>query len=739
MRAAVAAVLFLVPLAVQAQGRIIPRPCPQPIRQCVPIAGAQVERVSSEVRATLADGVLGLEIEEEFVNRGGLIGEADYLFPLPAGAAFQDLALEINGEMVSGETMDAREARRIYEEIVRRQKDPALVEWMGQGLLRTRIFPIAPGERKRVQVRYQMVARREGEALRIDHFRGRGAQHVRDDARRDAAGRVRFTLSYPRSPEYGRAYSPTHELRFDDEGRRRVAEVRGDARDVTILVPVRRGRRAAITMLPHAPGRDDGFALITLAPPALPPRVTPRDVTFVLDISGSMRGRKMEQARAAGKQLLASLAPGDRFRIIDFASSVGEFRDTFVPATREHLRDAEEYLEGLEPGGSTNISDALEAALDESHNENGRLAMVLFVTDGEPTVGVRDPEAIAARATRIRGGARVFTFGLGADVNVALLEQLALGGRGTATFVRPDESPERAVEIVASRLTSPVATSVRLRTDGVRLRAVHPAGPYDLFAGQDLVVLARYDGTGRTRLRFEGTTADGPVSWETVVDFPDRTRANGFVPRLWATQRVGWLAAEKRANGGSSEIDAEIRELGERYGIPTEFTSYFVPEPGLMAQIGRPRPASPGGRRDGRAADAPPAQASESEARRERFEAARASAGQRDAMSLQAVTLMVDSLAATSGGEVRQAGDRTFVLRDGVWTDGIERPGADVVRVQAYSRAYFALLERLPQLADAVSLGERVRIAGRSVILEVSPDGVEQLSDAALRRIVASW
>src|SRR5690606_1753479 len=461
-------------------------------------------------------------------------------------------------------------------------------------------------------------------------------------------------------------------------------------------------------------------------------------VTFVLDISGSMRGRKMEQARAAGKQLLASLAPRDRFRIIDFASSVGEFRDTFVPATRENLREAEDYLDDLEPGGSTNISDALEAALDDAHDGSGRLAMVLFVTDGEPTVGVRDPEAIAARAGRIRGAARVFTFGLGADVNVALLEQLALGGRGTATFVRPDESPERAVEVVASRLTSPVATSVRLRSDGVRLRAVHPAGPYDLFAGQDLVVLARYDGTGRARLRFEGTTADGPVSWEAVVDFPDRTRANGFVPRLWAMQRVGWLAAEKRANGGSSEIDAEIRELGERYGIPTEFTSYFVPEPGLMAQIG-PRTVPAGVRRDGGAAQAPPAPATESDARQRRFEAARASAGQRDAMSLQAVTLMVDSLAVKSGGVIRQAGDRTFVLRDGVWSDGIERPDAEVVRVRAYSGAYFAILERLPQLADAMSLGERVRIAGRGVILEVSPTGVEQLSDAELRRIVASW
>ena len=733
MRALLAVLPLVLPAALHAQGRIIPRPCPEPVPRCAPVVGGQVERVRSDVRVRLADGVLSYDIEEEFINRGGMLGEADYLFPLPAGAAFQDLALEINGEMVTGETMDAREARRIYEEIVRRQKDPALVEWMGHGLLRTRIFPIAPGERKRVQVRYQMVAQREGDALRVDHFRG-AAQQPGRDAPRTAGGRVSMTLTYPRSAELGRAYSPTHDLRLEERDREITAETRGDAREVTILVPVRRGREAAITVLPHAPGRDDGFALITLAPPALPPRSTPRDVTFVLDISGSMRGAKMTQARAAGKELLATLAERDRFRIIDFASSVGEFRATYVPATRANLRAAEEYLDALQPGGSTNISGALEAALDGVRSAPDRLPVVLFVTDGEPTVGERDPAAIAARATALRGGARVFTFGLGADVNVALLEQLALGGSGTATFVRPDESTERAVDVVASRLTSPVATALRLRADGVRLHGLHPAGPYDLFAGQDLVVLARYGGSGAATIRFEGTTADGPVVWEARAEFPERTRDNGFVPRLWATQRVGWLAAEKRTSGGSAEIDAEIRELGERYGIPTEFTSYFVPEPGLMADLrGQGRVAG------GAASPANAAPPPEAMVRRERFESARAASEQRQARTLTAIEIPAQQQDGSAGGGVRQAANRTFVLRDGVWSDGIERAGARVVRVQAYSAAYFALIERLPELGEAFSLGDRIRIAGRQVVLEVAADGAEHLTDMELRRIVASW
>ena len=150
-------------------------------------------RTRSDVRVELADRVLRYEVEERFVNRGASVGEADYLFPLPANAAFQDLKLSINGELVSGETMNAGEARRIYENIVRSQRDPALVEWMGHGLLRARIFPLNPGEEKRIVVRFQSVAPREGDALRVDYFRGARARRDRPSA---TTARSSFTLSY---------------------------------------------------------------------------------------------------------------------------------------------------------------------------------------------------------------------------------------------------------------------------------------------------------------------------------------------------------------------------------------------------------------------------------------------------------------------------------------------------------------------------------------------------------------
>jgi Ca-activated chloride channel family protein len=720
-------------------------PCQRPICQ---IQSPCVFRQSSDVRVELVDRVLRYEVTETFVNRGNRVGEADFMFPLPKGAAFQDLKLSINGEMVAGETMNANQARQIYEEIVRRQRDPALLEWMGYGLLRARIFPIAPGEQKKVVVRFQTVAEREGDALRVDYFRGmRNAQR---ELSRQPEGRTSFVLTYPDEPMYGRAYSPTHSLyeggylrdRDDSEDRSFASNIRSSMRrvevreatgEVTILIPIRRSTSAAISVLANAPGNGDGFALITLSPPSVRPRPVPRDLTFVIDISGSMSGQKIEQARAAGKQILGTLSPMDRFRLIDFSSDVRTFRDGYSAATGENVRAAERYLDQLEAQGSTNISGALGEALSASV-QPGRLPIILFLTDGQPTVGERDASVIASNVAKQRGSRRLFTFGVGADLNVSLIEQLAIEGRGTASFVRPEESVERAVGIVASRLTSPLVTDVRVHGDGVRLLKMHPSGPVDIFAGEDLVILARYSGSGDAFVRFDGQTTNGPVSWSSRVSFPDRSRENPFVARLWATQRVGYLSAEKRKHGGSQEIDDEIRDLGERFGIPTEFSSYLVVEPGMN----RPsrRDIGAGGVQLNSVVTTGVASASAPAA--VQFEAAKTAAAQRSVTSLSMAD-EADFSGARQGANVTRVGNVTFVLRDSVWTDVRYQRTGTVLRVKPFSDAYFKLVEMVPDLREAFSVGERVIVAGHSMAIELTPTGKESLTDRDVTLVRDRW
>ncbi len=778
--------LALWPESASAQGRVIPRPCTRPVpprctpnMDCgvamIPCPVVPIERISSDVQANLEGGgrVVRYEITEKFVNRGPGLGEADYIFPLPNGAAFEDLRLEINGELVSGETLPADKARQIYEDIVRRQRDPALVEWIGYGLVRARIFPLPTGQEKRVVVRFRSVVRREGSALRVDYARGTDpgqrtpvvmpATTERNDDDERTTGWSRFTLTIPRGADYGEPYSPTHALRIRDRGDKREVRASGTAGNITVLLPLRRPNEPSITVVAHAPDREHGYALIAISPPAARTRALPRDLTFVVDVSGSMRGQKMEQAKAAGHAVLASLVRGDRFRLIDFSTDVHTYRDGFIPATRENIRAANRYIDGLRAEGSTNISGALEEALDVdvTPTRGGRLErmpFVVFVTDGEPTVGERNPDLIAAMAARLRNEARVFTFGVGAEIHAGLIEQLALEGRGTAHFVSGNESVERAVSLLAQRLTSPVLSNVRVRAEGVRLTNLHPVLPIDLFAGQDLVLLARYDGSGEARIQVETDSPDGRLTWTRDVRFPGRENDNAFVGRLWAAQRLGWLAAEKRKRGGSTELDAEIKSLGEKFGIPTEFSSYLVLEPGMtvaadMRRDAAMRPA---------AANAAPGRANEERARRlgespvalqsvvvtgtasggdrkeQEFAAAKQAAQQRDAKSL------ADVDAASQVGDelqknMRQVEQRTFKLVNGVWTDVRQTPTMRTVQVKPFSPLYFELVQQLKGLGATLALGERVVVAGRAVAIEFTTVGLERMSDSDLRGVVAAW
>ena len=736
-------ILSAVPALLSAQGSLIPRPCARICPAdgpCMPCRGGDpsVVKQSSHIRADLVDRVIRYEVTETFVNRGGRVGEADYIFPLPKGAAFQDLKLSIDGQMVAGETMNAQQARGIYEEIVRRQRDPALVEWMGYGMLRARIFPINPGEVKKVVVRFQMVAEREGDALRVDYFQGRQTggnafAFVRDRDEDDREPRSSFALTYPTSGLYGTPYSPTHSLSTTTRGGRREVHVEGNASEVTVLIPIRKSSEPSISVLTYAPRSEDGFALITLSPPAMSVRPTPRDVTLVLDVSGSMAGVKIRQARDAGRQVLATLSESDRFKIIDFSTDVRSFREEFVRATRENIAAATKYLQSLDASGSTNISGALDAAL-EGNTPSGRLGLVLFMTDGEATVGERNPEVIATRVDRKRGDRRIFSFGVGADLNAALIERLALEGRGTAQFVRPEESVERAVSIVASRLSTPIVTNLKVYADGVRLLKGQPTQAADVFAGQDFVMLTRYDGSGSVRLRFEGQTSNGPIEWTSRAEFPASMRENQFIARLWATQRVGYLAAEKRKNGQSREIDNEIRELGEKYSIPTEFTSYLVVEPQMNTRV-LSAPVSVSaqnaviGSVNGAAASAPPPAADA------RFEAARESAKRRAATSLAAA----DEADFSRRADVRRAGSRTFTLSSGKWTDQRKADSLRLVKIKSFSEAYFKLMETIPELKEVFALGDKVIVSGRDVRIEIGESGMETLNDTELKRIQSAW
>ncbi|MGH7527210.1 MAG: VIT domain-containing protein, partial [Gemmatimonadales bacterium] len=340
---------LLTPPALLAQGWIDLERRPE-----LTVLPGPVVRVGSEVRISLDGRVAQVAVEEHFRNTGGSVAEGSYLYPLPGEAVFTNFSLWQGDQELRGETMNAEQARRIYEEIVRRRKDPALLTLAGHGLVRAQVFPIQAGETRKVALRYTQLLGRSGDALRLRYALGlRGPE-----------GTTNLRVTVVGSLAHGTPYSPTHQIESRTVGGRLELTVSpGAGGDVELFLPLRRGI-AGTSLVTHAPAGEDGYFMLLLAPAAAEQATAvARDLALVVDVSGSMSGAKLEQARAALQQALGTLGSGDRFRLIAFSSAVRPFRPDLVPATRENLAQAREFIAALGAEGGTNIAGALDAAL----------------------------------------------------------------------------------------------------------------------------------------------------------------------------------------------------------------------------------------------------------------------------------------------------------------------------------------------------------------------------------------
>src|SRR6266704_614378 len=341
-----------------------------------------------------------------------------------------------------------------------------------------------------------------------------------------------------------------------------------------------------MSVVSDQPAGEDGYFMLLLAPGrATTTETLRRDVVAVLDVSGSMSGEKLDQAKAALTALLGTLRPTDRFRVITFGSSVRRYAPDWTGVSGDHVRAAQDWVRQLVADGGTNIAGALSEAF-AAPPADGALGVVVFLTDGMPTVGETDPERIAEQADHGRGAFRLFTFGIGYDVNTYVLDRLTERARGVTEYVRPGGDIEQAVGALAAKVSSPVLTDLALRAEGMELYDVQPQSLPDLFAGDELVVFGRFRGTGGT----EGTGAVAVTGRRNGREERFTTNAGGgeqstndYISQLWAARKAGALSREIRLHGPNPEVVSELKRLALRYGILTEYTSYLVQEPNQVA------------------------------------------------------------------------------------------------------------------------------------------------------------
>lgn len=586
------------------QSRVIVAPDhAQPIRLSVVAADIRIDQqvASTSLRMTLH-------------NPSSRVQEAEVLLPVPDGAAVRFFQLEGLGGDGGARLLPRDEAREIYESIVRKMQDPAILEFAGYGFIRSNVFPVPPGGTQTVVLTYeQLLDARSG---RLDYVL------PRTQSLESTGIEWSINLDVHSSRPVAGIFSPTHDLAITHLNEQHKVKVSNphEPGSLALSVMLAGGQDLSATLMayPDPKVASGGGYLMLLA--GIPPleeaerRTVKREVTIVLDRSGSMRGEKIEQARAAALQVIEALKDGEYFNIIDYSDTINGFSRQPVQKNAETIAAARTYIAEIQAIGGTNIHDALVEALRQPPTAD-TLPVILFLTDGLPTIGQTRETAIREAAQK--GNAhkrRIFTFGVGFDVNAPLLTAVARQSRATSSFVLPNEDVEVKVGEVFGRLSGPILASPKVTflrrgsSDRQFVREVLPQDVPDVFEGDQISLLAQYAGEGAVSVLVEGDYLGSPRKFEFTFNLDEATTRHAFVPRLWAMRKIASLVEQIRLAGADAglpttrtrQIDPKFKELVDEivrlsleFGVLTEYTAFLADED---AMAGRGLPSAPADR-----------------------------------------------------------------------------------------------------------------------------------------------
>lgn len=599
---------FCAASAVWAQGTlvIIDRPFPRPIPRPTPVASYCIKELS--IHAKLVDQVARVQVSQTFLNTGSVQLETQFIFPLPYDGAIDQLTLLVDGKEFPAQLLPAAEARARYEAIVRSNRDPALLEWVGQGMFQTSVFPIPPGAERKVTLTYNQLLRKD-HGLTDFLFPLGTAKYTSKPIEK-----VELQVTIDSSQDIKNLYSPTHPIEIQRPGNKQAVvrwmrqnEIPGS--DFRLFYDVGTGSLAARVISYRPKADEDGYFLLLASPPSAPmaaerPKKT---VMFVVDKSGSMSGKKIEQAKAALKFVMNNLHEGDLFNIVAYDSNVESFRPELEKYNDETRKASLGYVEGLFAGGGTNIHGSLTTALGQL-KDSSRPNFIMFLTDGLPTIGItKEGDIVAAAKTANTVRARLLPFGVGYDVNSRLLDRVARENFGLSEYVRPEEDIEAHVAKVYNRIASPVLSdvAVNFEFDNVRveegspINRQYPARVFDLFEGEQLVIAGRYKKTGVAKIVVTGKSGTTDRKFEFPAEFVEKSNDSSFVfvEKLWATRRIGEIIDQLDLTGKNDELIKELVELSKKHGILTPYTSFLADEnarPGELASATTFRRAAEG-------------------------------------------------------------------------------------------------------------------------------------------------
>jgi Ca-activated chloride channel family protein len=711
----------------------LPRPLIHPIPHPPP---ASYKISGLDINATLVDQVARVQVSQTFENTGSVQMEVAFVFPLPYDGAIDQLTLLVDGKEHKAQLLSKDEARRRYEEIVRKNRDPALLEWLGAGMFQTSVFPIPPGAKRTVTLRYSQLCR-HSDGLTDFLFPLSTAKYTSSPL-----DKLNIRLAIESRAPIKNVYSAGHPVKIDrPDGTHAVVTYEATnvvpGEDFRLLYDTGEGSIGASVVSYRPKAGEDGYFLLLASPEIRAADAQPvaKTVVFVVDRSGSMTGEKIEQAKGALKFVLNNLREGDLFNIVAYDSEIQTFRPELEKYNADTRAAAAGFVDGLYAGGTTDIDAALRRALGMLQDSD-RPTYVIFLTDGLPTAGETGEAAIVTRsqeANRVR--ARLFAFGVGYDVNSRLLDKLVRVNFGQSEYVRPNEDIEAAVSKLYRRIGTPVMTdvAVTVEVDGAPadtpvVNRLYPKGPFDLFAGDQVVLVGRYHAAGQAKVTLRGTVAGKEQSFDFPAELVNHSDddTNSFVAKLWATRRVGEIIDELDLKGRNEELINELVALATEHGILTPYTSFLADETSdvravadnqgralreaeslnqVSGQYGVAQRAAKGSLQLAMQAPAATAESSAGQA------AGLGGGGGYFGGNVMYYDAREDKDAAAQN--IRQIGRKTFFQRGDRWVDSTvtEEDEKSAQQVERFSRQYFDLVERYGRhVAQYLALDEPVTI-----------------------------
>jgi len=695
--------------------------------------------VKSEKAAVQIDGQTALTaIDQVFYNPSGMRLEGYFLFPVPTAGVIANFSMFINGKEVNAELLDAKKARQIYEDIVRQMRDPALLEYSKCDLFKVRVFPIEPHADLRIKISYSEILTREDGTteyvypLNTDKHAAKPVQNLSLDIELHSAENLKSV------------YCPTHEAEIVRKGDH-DARIGYEAKDVKpnsdFKLYFGTGKtEIGVSGLSYKNNREDGFFLLSISPGLEEENapVVAKDITFVLDVSGSMAGEKLNKAKEALAFCVNNLNANDRFNLVRFSTEARTLFDDLETASKTNVQEALQFIDDLKPIGGTNIDEALEKALS-AKTRSDRPYFVVFITDGKPTVGITEEDALLKKVKQTNtANIRIFTFGIGEDLNTHLLDKITEATRAFRSYILPSEDIEVKISNFYTKISSPALTDVKLSfSRNFSVYEVYPQNLGDLFRGSSLTVMGRYKpyGNEKATVNLEGKVNGQPKRYTYDLTFTNSDTKSEFIPPLWAARAIGYYLDQIRLHGEDKELVTQVVDLAKKYGIVTPYTSYLIMEDEEQ-WVRPPRPTDPP-----RPIPRPMPFEKNSTGMNDYSEMKQ----REGAGSVRSSTEVQGLSKAENIDQTRQGQDRMNLPDDGTgnnmvanqyrniqgravyqtnanaWIDSevYNQTSAKTNRVQFASKEYFELLKNYPEVSDFLSLGRNVQFYHKGNVYEI--------------------